>query len=88
LLPLLLKFEGRSHLPGAEQDRPRAFFGPELLYQLSATLALLLLVPESLEVIAKPFHHFLGLLVYRLVDDGSELSHAGRRVPASRRTAR
>jgi hypothetical protein len=106
LLPLCLKSESRSHLLRTEQDRPGAFFGPELLHQLSATLVLLLLVLESLdcllssksfegslrpaclEVIAKPFHHFLGLLVYRLVDDASKLPQTRRRVPTSRRTAR
>jgi hypothetical protein len=98
LLPLCLKFESRSHLLRTEQDRPRAFFGPELLYQLSTTLALHLLVsksldcllsskcfegslrPACLEVIAKLFHHFLGLLVYRLADDASKLPQNRRRV--------
>jgi hypothetical protein len=43
--------ETRSHLLGTEQDRPGACFGLEMLHQLPATLALLLLVlvPQSLD---------------------------------------
>jgi hypothetical protein len=65
LLPLCLKFESRSHLLRTEQDRPGAFFGPELLHQLSATLALLLLVPESLDCLPSLSRVASALLVWR-----------------------
>lgn len=38
----------------------------------------------ALEVIAQHHYHLLGLLAYRLVDDGSKLSQTRRRVPARR----
>jgi hypothetical protein len=41
--------QSRSHLLRTEQYRPGAFFVPELLHQLSATFALLPLVPKSLD---------------------------------------